>query len=191
MRYLMCESLSLKHICKSCQTLYLTPSLYKRYLDDGTLVLSFYKYNDIKELLHTKHTDIGFYIYNILAKNSIKIFAQNFSILQEVASIAIDDNPKEGYSHTSILSKALHSSRIKPLHNRLHAQNSISYSGKSKAYRLSNPRNFKLKDFKQKNVILVDDIITTGSTLLEAVEKLKESDKEVFLCLTLCDVNQK
>ncbi len=191
MRCLMCESLSLKHICKSCQTLYLTPSLYKRYLDDGTLVLSFYKYNDIKELLHTKHTDIGFYIYNILAKNSLNIFAQNFSILQGVVSVAIDDNPKEGYSHTSILSKALHSSRIKPLHNRLYAQNTLSYSGKSKAFREANPRNFKLKRFKQKNVILVDDIITTGTTLYEAVKKLKESNKEILLCLTLCDVSNK
>ncbi|MDF1879489.1 ComF family protein, partial [Sulfurimonas sp. SAG-AH-194-C20] len=79
MRCLMCESLSLKHICQNCQVSYLTPSLYKRHLEDGTQVLSFYKYSDIQELLHTKHTDIGFYIYNILAENSLKKFAQHFS----------------------------------------------------------------------------------------------------------------
>ncbi|MDQ7042622.1 MAG: phosphoribosyltransferase family protein [Sulfurimonas sp.] len=191
MRCLMCENLSLKHICKSCQKQYLTPSLYKRYLEDGTLVLSFYKYHEIKELLHTKHTDIGFYIYNILAQNSLKKFAGNFSIEDKFVSIAIDDNPKQKYSHTAVLNRTLHSSRIKPIYNRLIAKNSVSYSGKSKAFRLSNPRNFQLKAFKQKRVILLDDIITTGTTLLEAVKVLKASGKEVLLCLTLCDVSQK
>ncbi|HIC12790.1 MAG TPA: ComF family protein [Sulfurimonas sp.] len=190
MRCLMCESLSLKHICKTCQIEYLTPSLYKRHLADGTLVLSFYKYNDIKDLLHTKHTDIGFYIYNILAKNSLKKFAENFTLEEKIVSIAVDDNPNEKYSHTAILSKILHSSRIKSLHNKLIAKNTASYSGKSKAYRLSNPRNFQLKKFKQKSVIVVDDIITTGSTLQEAVNILKAAGKEVVFCLTLCDVSQ-
>ncbi|HIP20870.1 MAG TPA: ComF family protein [Sulfurimonas sp.] len=189
MRCLMCESLSLKHICKSCQSTYLKPSLYKRHLQDGTLVLSFYKYDDIKDLLHTKHTDIGFYIYNILAKNSLKKFANTFNMQDTFVSIAVDDNPDENYSHTAILNRVLNSSRIKPVYNKLLAQDSVSYSGKSRAYRLANPRNFHLKAFKQKNVILVDDIITTGTTLLEAVKILQASDKEVFLCLTLCDVS--
>jgi len=191
MRCLMCESLSLKHICKICQTDYLTPSLYKRHLEDGTLVLSFYKYSEIKELLHTKHTDLGFYIYNTLAKNSLQKFAQNFTLEEKIVSIAVDDNPNGKYSHTAVLNKRLHSSRIKPLYNKLIAKNNVSYSGKTKAYRLANPRNFQLKVFEQKSVILVDDIITTGSTLQEAVTILKESGKEVLLCLTLCDVSQK
>ena len=191
MRCLMCESLSLKHICSSCQKEYLTPSLYKRYLEDGTLVLSFYKYSDIKDLLHTKHTDIGFYIYKILAKSSFKKFAQNFSMEHKVASIAIDDNPNDLYSHTAILSQVLHSSRIKPQHAKLLARNKVSYSGKSKAYRDAHPRNFQYKHFRQKSVILVDDIITTGSTLLEASRVLKASNKDILLCLTLCDVSQK
>jgi len=187
----MCESLSLKHICKTCQADYLTPSLYKRHLEDGTLVLSFYKYSELKELLHTKHTDLGFYIYNTLAKNSLQKFAQNFTLEEKIVSIAVDDNPNGKYSHTAILNKRLHSSSIKPLYNKLIAKNNVSYSGKTKAYRLANPRNFQLKVFEQKSVILVDDIITTGSTLQEAVTILKESGKEVLLCLTLCDVSQK
>jgi competence protein ComFC len=56
---------------------------------------------------------------------------------------------------------------------------------------LEHSRNFELRGFKQRNVILVDDIITTGSTLSQAVEVLHNEEKEVILCLTLCDVSIK
>ena len=41
--------------------------------------------------------------------------------------------------------------------------------------------------FKEEEVILVDDIVTTGSTLTEAVETLGAQGKKVILCLTLSD----
>ena len=184
----MCESLSLKHICFSCQELFLTPKLYKRQLANGIQVFSFYKYTEIKALLHTKHTDLGFYIYNILAKKSFAKFAQKFTLETEVVSLAIDDSITSGYSHTAILNQHLKSQYIKPIHSKLRATNSVSYSGKSKLFRESNPRKFKLSNFKAKSLILVDDIITTGSTLSEAIEVLQKAEKEVLLCLTLCDV---
>lgn len=183
----MCESLSLKHICASCQELFLTPNLYKRQLSNGIQVFSFYKYAEIKTLLHTKHTDLGFYIYNILAKRSFTKFAEEFT-LEKVSSLAIDDSVSSGYSHTAILNQHLKSQYIKPIHSKLRATNSISYSGKSKSFRELNPREFKLSHFKAKSLILVDDIVTTGSTLSEAIEILQKADKEVLFCLTLCDV---
>ena len=188
MKCLMCESLSLKHICNSCQKLYLKPSLFKRHLEDGTLVLSFYKYNEIKDLLHTKHTDIGFHIYNILAQNSLKVFSDNFKFDERVATIAVDDGIESGYSHTAVLNKHLKSLYLKPRYNVLRAKNKLSYSGKSREFRLNNPRDFILNNFKEKRLILVEDVITTGSTLREAIAKMKKEDKEVLLCLTLCDV---
>ena len=187
MRCLICESLSLKHICKSCQSKFLKPSIYKRKLSNNVEVISFYKYKEIKELLHTKHTDLGYYIYTILAKNSIEKFAKEFEFVDVVNSIAIDDNVKSGYSHTAILNKSLKSKYIKPLHAKLRAKNSISYSGKSKEFRIMNPRDFKMKEFKGEDVILIDDIITTGSTLSQAVQTLKHNSKNVLFCLTLAD----
>ncbi|MCF6341155.1 MAG: ComF family protein, partial [Sulfurimonas sp.] len=80
---------------------------------------------------------------------------------------------------------------IKPLHSKLRAKNSISYSGKSKEFRLLNPRNFKLNKFKNKEIILVDDIITTGSTLNQAIQTLQQNDKEILFCLTLADASVK
>jgi len=191
MKCLMCESLSLKHICPSCQKKFLTPSLYKRSLSNGIEVLSFYKYEDIKEFLLTKHTDLGFYIYEILAECSLKHFTQNFAWEEHVVSLGIDEHTKSGYSHTAILNKMLKSSHITPLYGKLKARNAITYSGKSREFRLLNPRDFKFKNFSKKYVIVVDDIITTGSTLYEASELLKRSGKEVLFCLTLCDVSQK
>jgi competence protein ComFC len=191
MRCILCENLSLAHICPSCQNTFLTPSLYKRILPNNIPVLSFYKYSEIKKLLYTKHTDIGYYIYNILAENSLKKFAATFEFEESVVSIGVDDTPKSGYSHTAILNHSLKSRVIKPLYKCLRATNSISYSGKDRKFRINNPRAFQPKSFKCKNVILVDDIITTGATLTEAIECLQRADKEILFCLTLCDVSQK
>ena len=184
----MCENYSLVHICPYCQELFLTPSLYKRKLSNGIEVISFYKYDDIKDLLHTKHTYLGFYIYTILAKLSLKKFSDEFKLDYHVVSLAIDDHVKNGYSHTAILNKQLKSKTIKPLFNKLRAKNSISYAGKSKEFRIMNPREFILHDIEQKKVIVVDDIITTGTTLSEATQLLRQNKKEVLFCLTLADV---
>ena len=189
MKCMLCESLSFAHICINCQETFLTPRIYKRKILNNIEVISFYKYNDIKDLLHTKHTDLGFYIYSILAKNSLKKFAQNFKYPQKVASIGIDDTPKGKYSHTAVLNRVLKSNYIKPLYNKLRAKNTISYSGKSKEFRTLNPRAFKTYEFKESAIILVDDIITTGSTLTQAIQAMKT--KEVLFCLTLADASLK
>ncbi|MBL0707822.1 MAG: ComF family protein [Sulfurimonas sp.] len=191
MKCLLCESLSLEHICSSCQKTFLSPSIYKRKIVGKIEVISFYRYGEIKKLLHTKHKDIGYYIYSILAKNSFKKFAQNFNYSDTLSSIAIDDNIKNGYSHTAILNKALKSKCIKPEFSSLRANNDISYSGKSKEFRVLNPRDFHFKGSGLKDIILVDDIITTGSTLSQASQTIQNSNREVLFCLTLADARLK
>lgn len=128
-------------------------------------------------------------MYSILAQNSLQKFASAFAFDSQITSVAIDDNIESGYSHTAVLNKSLKSKYIKPIHNKLRAKNSVSYSGKSKDYRLLNPRDFEIKDFKSNDVILVDDIITTGSTLTQAVQKMNTCKKEVLFCLTLADAS--
>ena len=191
MRCLLCENFSLTHICSHCQSTFLKPSLYKRQLENGITVFSFYKYEEIKSLLHTKHTDLGFYIYKILAQNSLKLFADSLNFEQKTALLCIDDTIESGYSHTALLAKSLKSRYIKPHYGKLRANNPISYSGKNRLFRHNNPRDFQYKHFKEKEVILVDDIVTTGSTLTQAITLLQKHDKEVLFCLTLSDVSNK
>ena len=187
MRCLLCENLSFSHICKNCQELFLTPQIYKRKIYQNIEVISFYKYQDIKDLLHTKHTDLGYYIYNILANITMKKFAKEFIYDEPIASIAIDDHTRNGYSHTAILNQALKSTYIKPQHSKLRAKSEVSYAGKSREFRMLNPRKFTLKNFKQKNTILVDDLITTGLTPTQAITTMQKEEKEVLFCLTLAD----
>jgi len=191
MRCMVCEAFSLSHICSNCQTSLLSPTLYKRKILGSIPVYSFYPYDAIESLLLTKHTDIGFYIYTLLAKNSFSKFAHEWSYDSRVASLGIDDHSKSGYSHTAVLNRALKSPNITPYFGKLRAQNPYKYAGKSVEERLINPRAFKALPFKEEEVILVDDIVTTGSTLTEAVETLGSQGKKVILCLTLTDAENK
>ncbi|EQB40108.1 hypothetical protein M947_03540 [Sulfurimonas hongkongensis] len=191
MKCLLCESISFSHICDSCQKTFLTPSIYKRKILNNIEVISFYKYRDIKNLLHTKHTDLGYYIYSIMAKNSFREFASSFEWQEKISAIPIDDKNSSGYSHTAILSRQLNSKIILAEFAKLRAKNDISYSGKNKEFRMMNPRDFIFSPTKNKEIILVDDIITTGSTLSQAITTINRHNHTPLFCLTLADASVK
>lgn len=191
MRCMICERFSLSHICSSCQETLLAPSLHKRKILGSIPVYSFFPYNDIEPLLLSKHTDIGYYIYTILAKRAFGAFAKEWQYENRVASLGIDDHATSGYSHTAVLNKALKSPNITPYYGKLRATNHYKYAGKSVEERLINPRQFLYKPFEENEVILVDDIVTTGTTLSEASEVLHAQGKQVILCLTLTDAENK
>jgi competence protein ComFC len=44
-----------------------------------------------------------------------------------------------------------------------------------------------VRNFKEKDVVIVDDIVTTGWTLTQAIQALKE--KNILFCLTLADAS--
>ena len=186
-RCILCSRISLTIICKECVSSYLKPNLYKRVLPNYLTVYSFYRYSDIEFLLKSKHKFIGYSIYRTLAKNSFYNFAKNFKYDTQVVAIPIDDDPKYSYSHTAILAKSLKSKYIKPLYSKLRAQNSVSYSAKPLSYRLSNPRDFMVDYKLNYDLILVDDIVTSGTTLSEAKKVLEDRGNSVLFALTLAD----
>ncbi len=187
---LLCGNFSFSHICKKCKKEFLKPSLYKRAIDDNFEIYSFYKYSIIKDLILTKHKFIGHFIYHILAQESFQKFAKEFKFTDQIYSFACDDHIQNGYSHTAILNKYLKSIYITPVHSVLRAKNRVNYSGKSLNFRKSNPRNFEYSYHSNIDAIVVDDIITTGTTIKEAKKILEENKVNVLFALTLADARE-
>ena len=187
MRCVTCEKLSFHLICKNCQKNYFTPVFNKRELVKDFFVYSFYEYDAIKELLNAKYEFYGDRIYTILASLSFSKFAFNFEFDELIDAVAIDDHTRHDFSHTAILAKHLKSQYITPKTNLLKANNQVKYAGKNLLFRQQNPRNFLYRGEKNRNIILVDDLITTGTTILEAKKCLEKDGCKVLFALTLSD----
>jgi len=191
MRCYACAKLSIDIICDRCKEVFLQTQTHTRRV--GTLdVISFYKYATIESLLLTKHKPEGYRIYRYLAKMLLVPFVEEFSenADSKVYIIGVDEYVKSGYAHVALLTHAMKTKNTIPLHSVLMAQNRVNYSGKDLQFRLANPRHFKYTGKKNIDVILVDDIITTGITLQEAQKVLMENDVNVLFALTLADVDE-
>ncbi len=189
MRCLSCHKLSISTFCETCQNNLLKPSITKRRF--GSLdVYSFFNYQHIEDLLLTKHTPQGYQLYRALARLSFRPFIQKFveNDPREVYVIGIDENVKSGYSHVALLTHEMRHKQVHIEHAKLMATNGVNYSGKPLQFRLENPREFIYSGKRDIEVILVDDIVTTGTTLKEAKELLKQSGVEVLFALTLASV---
>jgi len=104
--------------------------------------------------------------------------------------VGIDEYVKSGYSHVALLTRAMKTKSSIIQHSVLMAQNRVNYSGKNLQFRLDNPRDFLYRGKSNIDVILVDDIITTGITLQEAQKVLISHGVNVLSALTLADVEE-
>ncbi|DAB32281.1 MAG TPA: amidophosphoribosyltransferase [Sulfurospirillum sp. UBA11407] len=189
MRCQLCLNLSWQPLCETCLKTLLAPRLTTRALPCGLEVYSFYKYSEIKNLLHTKHTYQGAKVFSLLAKNALLPFVKNL-VSKDVFALPIDDHVRSGYSHSAVLVREI-SLHVKPLYKSLRAKNTVRYSGQKLHVRKAQKRDFVFT-CKEKNidVILVDDIITTGATLEEAYLTCKEYGVNVLFALTLADAKE-
>lgn len=191
MRCYACAKFSPKIICQHCKETLFRTTIGTRTI--GTLdVISFYKYSALESLLLSKHKPEGYRIYKALAKMTMKPFIEEFVEADDrvVYIVGVDEYVKSGYAHVALLTHAMKTKTSKPLHASLMAQNRVNYSGKDLQFRLANPRNFKYTGKKNIDVILVDDIITTGITLQEAQKVLMKHHVNVLFALTLADVEE-
>lgn len=188
MRCVNCGGFSFGIICRQCSRILSEFSLQKRECF-GIKVYYFYGYSEISNLIHSKHKEYGKFVYQKLANLTFKKFA-NQKFGYKINAIPLDDNVKSGYSHCAILAKALKSSEITPVFNCLRANSDVKYSGKPLEYRIKHRRNFTLNKIPKYPVILVDDIITTGSTMYEAAQICKKSGIEVVLGLVLANAQE-
>lgn len=190
MRCIACEAFSLGVLCSTCKS-EIKPTLNKRELEKDFFVYSFFGYDEISPLLHTKHHPCGVYIYNFLALKAFTPFFKKLDFEKPITIVPIDDRVKGGYSHTAVLANAIKVENVKPIFGSLRAKNKISYSGKSLNFRKTHPRDFTCKIKDKESVILIDDLVTTGTTLLEALHVMKKSNINVLFALTLADAKVK
>lgn len=187
MRCLSCGKWGFRVICKSCLSLItLKPTL--RLVGD-LRVYSFFAYSEIEALLHYKYSPVGSRVYRVLCKIAREYFAPTFSI-QEAYGVGIDDSVRRGYSHNGIFLNEFRKCGIKPIYGELLAQNKVSYAGKSLEYRQTHPKGFSTHLKGVKNLIIFDDIITTGVSLSEAKRMLEQERNEVLFALVLCNARE-
>ncbi|MFY4758886.1 phosphoribosyltransferase family protein [Aliarcobacter butzleri] len=184
---LTCKNLSLEIICKDCQKNLLVPSFHKREIEDGFFNYSFYSLSELEDLINSKYYFYGDRVFNILAKLSFAKFALNFDFPSEVLAIPIDDHTRHDFSHCAILAKHLKSKIIKPKYNSLKATNIVKYAGKNLEFRQKNSRKFQINNLSNKFVILCDDLITTGTTIIQAKKALEKKNNQILFSLTLAD----
>jgi len=150
-------------------------------------IISFYNYDEIETLIKYKYHKFGNGVLKILAKKSIFEF---FSLYPEKLNIIpIDDNPKKGFSHTAVLASVIKNHNV--MYGKLRSGSDIHYAGKSLEFRLNNPKNFKYSGLSDIDVVLIDDVLTTGTTIKEAKEVLKKHNVNVLFSAVLADLRNK
>ncbi len=185
MRCLVCGALSWRVVCKGCKEL-LCPTLRRRRVGDFEVV-SFYGYSEIEPLLLTKHHYIGHRVFKFFAQEVLAPFARSLELQAFV--VPIDDRLTPYYAHTALLARGMATKSLKPSFYTLLAQNRVSYSGKSLAFRREHPRDFLYRG-PRGDVILVDDIITTGATMKEAYEAVKKAGANPLFGVVLADAKR-
>lgn len=188
MKCLNCGEFALLSLCEQCINELGEFSLGVRELKSDFKVYSFYKYRDIKHLIHSKHKFYGYFAFNALAQISFAKFKDFFAPQEFINAVALDDKVENGlYSHSAILAHHLKTKFVKPIYRVLHSRSKVRYSGQSIVFRQKHKRKYELLKKPKFPVILVDDIVTTGLSLCEAKEILEKNKISVLFALVLAD----
>jgi len=152
-------------------------------------VVSLFGYSTVEEYLLTKHTPLGHRIYKYLGRHFIAPFVGNYldSIQAPVSIIGIDERIRGGYSHISTVTHQIKHPNAHIKYAKLIASSTVKYAGKTLEYRLAHPRDFIYSGPTDMDVILIDDIITTGVTLQEAQMVLASEGVGVLFGVTIAD----
>lgn len=190
MKCFKCGSFCIGVFCKNCKRILSEFSLNFRVID-GIRIYYFYPYSEIKELIYSKHKIYGSFVFNALAKLTFKEFAKKFELKKDfINAIPLDDRIDPFYSHSAILANALRSKNIKPIFNALKARSDFKYFNKTLEQRVNNPRNFILSKKINNPIILVDDVITSGLSMKDAINACKKEQNFVLFGLTLANAKE-
>ncbi len=100
-----------------------------------------------------------------------------------------DAYKKRGFDHMRCIAKELSELLSLPIYPKLFRRNVADQRGLSREERIQNvQRSFSCSDGKYGNVLLVDDVLTTGSTLDAASQVLLNAGASSICVLALCRV---
>lgn len=179
----ICGKIGEGYICNNCYNMFVINKIYKNYNRERFHMLKYegiirdklieYKFNDKPHLYRM------FYEILIKDKNACD-FLKGYDI---IISVPIHKKRKSlrGYNQSELIAKKL-SDRFKmPMYiDVLKKQiNTIPQSSLGKKARKSNAQNVykvdNMQKIKNKNVVIVDDIYTTGATANECIKVLKDA----------------
>lgn len=186
MKCLICGTWNLGSlICQAC----FPPIVMGTRIVEGMSVYSFYAFSDVELLMHYKYTLIGSKIFSLLARKARDHLPSEIVFPKGVVGVGIDDCVSKGYSHTGVCLHAFRSCGIIPIYGELRASHQVSYAGKDLKYRETHPKGFQTH-LREKDVVIFDDVITTGTSLKEAKRVLEKERNRVLCAFTLCDAKR-
>ena len=191
MRCLSCGRFSFKILCRNCLDLIVLKGTCRDL--KGFRVYGFFDYDSVSLLLRAKYSVVGSKIYKELSRLALEALKSQLKIPHNVYAVGIDDRiSKQGYAHNAIFLHYLKQIGLQPMYRTLYASSDMRYAGKSLEFRKKNPRKFILKRaVNGRKIILVDDIVTTGLTLLAAKGFLEENGAKVLHAFVLADADIK
>lgn len=165
-------------------------------LSQDLKVITSFRYSEAGHLMHAKYYTNGNLIIKALSNFALSHFTKTDSFkklyklneLSKIAVVYIGEYKLKNFSHSAIIARSFKKYNFKVVYNAITPQNNLKYSSLSLQERQIANRNFLINlDKKYKFVILVDDICTTGQTLLEANAMLKKQGVKVLFAFCLID----
>jgi len=170
-----------KPVCENCLTA--LDFIPKHEIINGIDIFSVALYKDkIKNLIHefkyNKNLYLGKFLSKILSEKIDTNLYKNFDFIIPVP-LHKKKLDERGFNQSEIFAFSLGKKIKKPVKKRIlfRKRYTLPQAGMKKQDRLLNVKNaFKcIKPVFEKNIILVDDVFTTGFTVMECIKELKHS----------------
>ncbi|MDE6181635.1 MAG: ComF family protein, partial [Eubacteriales bacterium] len=167
-------------------------------ISDKEPFLSVFEYNEktkfsIHRLKYYNRPDYAKYFAKMMYLKFCKLENKEYDLIA-YAPMHFKKKRKRGYDQAELLAKEFSKlANIKLSKNNLiRTKNTLAQSKVSYEERKSNVEGiFEIKDyseFKNKNIILIDDIYTTGNTILQCAKEIKKAGANNICFLTLSKV---
>ena len=192
----ICGKLHEEWICEKClESLKINiiyQKVYNKYYDE---IIYLFKYKDIRNLILKYKFNNQAFLSNTFSKIILKNknLCRNLKFYDIIIPVPMHKikKQKRGYNQTELITKKIAKTLELQEDSKvlLKIKNTRTQSKLNEKQRYENIKNvFYIKDnekIKNKNIILFDDIITTGATINECAKILKENGASKIIVLAL------